>query len=100
MDELKYQVDLLSAMNEKLRRDEKMLRLICDTSNSAFLYYSYAEDRYQTVANWDHFFPFAVASAHDLNRLYDCVENRARYRSGKCFLSRSRICRARRSKSR
>ncbi len=77
MDELKYQVDLLSAMNEKLRRDEKMLRLICDTSNSAFLYYSYAEDRYQTVANWDHFFPFAVASAHDLNRLYDCVEKQS-----------------------
>ena len=74
MEELKYQVDLLNAMNNKLRRDEKMLRLICETSNSAFLYYDYAEDRFQTVANWDHFFGFTVGNAHDLTRLYDCVE--------------------------
>lgn len=74
MEELKYQVDLLNAMNQKLSRDEKMLRLICETSNSAFLYYNFAEDRFQTVANWDHFFGFTVMNAHDLTRLYDCVE--------------------------
>lgn len=74
MDELKYQVDLLNAMNEKLSREEKMLRLICETSNSAFLYYNFADDKFQTVANWDHFFGFTVADARDLNRLYDCVE--------------------------
>ena len=55
MDDLNYQIDLLRATNEKLSRDEKMLRLICDTSNSAFLYYNYAEDRFRTVANWEHF---------------------------------------------
>ena len=74
MEELKYQIDLLNAMNEKLRKDEKMLRLICETSNSAFLYYSYEEDRFQTVANWNHFFGFTVTCTNDLNRLYDCVE--------------------------
>lgn len=74
MEELKYQIDLLNAMNEKLSRDEKMLRLICETSCSAFLYYNYEEDRFQTVANWNHFFGFTITSAHDLIRLYDCVE--------------------------
>lgn len=74
MEELKYQLDLLNAMNEKLSRDEKMLRLICETSCSAFLYYNYEEDRFQTVANWNHFFGFTITSAHDLIRLYDCVE--------------------------
>lgn len=74
MEELKYQIDLLNAMNEKLSRDEKMLRLICETSCSAFLYYNYEEDRFQTVANWNHFFGFTITSAHDLMRLYDCVE--------------------------
>lgn len=74
MRELEYQVDLLSAMNKKLTRDEKMLRLICETSNSAFLYYNYEENRFQTVANWDHFFGFTITNVHDLNRLYDCVE--------------------------
>ncbi len=74
MDDLSYQVDLLRATNEKLSRDEKMLRLICETSDSAFLYYSYAEDQFRTVANWEHFFDFVVADARDLDRLYDCVE--------------------------
>lgn len=74
MEELKYQVDLLNAMNQKLIKDEKMLRLICETSNSAFLYYNFTDNRFQTVANWDHFFGFTVMDLHDLARLYDCVE--------------------------
>lgn len=74
MEELKYQVDLLNALNQKLIRDEKMLRLICETSNSAFLYYSYEEDRVQTIANWDHFFDFTIMDRQDMPRLYDCVE--------------------------
>lgn len=74
MEELKYQVDLLNAMNQKLIRDEKMLRLICETSNSAFLYYNYGEDRVQTIANWDHFFDFTIMDRQDISRLYDCVE--------------------------
>ena len=74
MDELKYQIDLLSAMNEKLSSEEKMLRLICETSNNAFLYYNFESQKFQTVANWDHFFGFTVRDVHDMNRLYDCVE--------------------------
>lgn len=76
MEELKYQVDLLNAMNEKLIRDEKMLRLICETSNSAFLYYNFEEQRLQTIANWDHFFDFPITDIHDLGRMYDCVEEK------------------------
>ena len=38
MDELRYQVDLLSAMNQKLENEERMYRLLCATSTSAFLY--------------------------------------------------------------
>lgn len=76
MEELKYQVDLLNAMNQKLSKEEKMLRLICETSNSAFLYYNYEEDRVQTIANWDHFFDFAITDMHDLSRLYECVEEK------------------------
>lgn len=76
MEELKYQVDLLNAMNEKLIRDEKMLRLICETSNSAFLYYNYEEQQLKTIANWDHFFDFTITDLHDMSRLYDCVEEK------------------------
>lgn len=76
MNKLEYQVDLLNAINKKLRRDEKMLRLICETSNSAFLYYNYEEEKVQTIANWDHFFDFTIHEIRDLTKLYDCVEEK------------------------
>lgn len=76
MSDLRYQLDLLSAMNKKLQRDEKMLRLICETSNSAFLYYNYEEGTVQTIANWDYFFDFKVTNKMDFNRFYDCVEEK------------------------
>lgn len=74
MEELKYQVDLLSAINQKLIKDEKMLRLICETSSNAFLYYNYEENFVRTLANWSYFFDFPIMDMQDLNRLYDCVE--------------------------
>ena len=76
MSDLRCQLDLLSAMNKKLQRDEKMLRLICETSNSAFLYYNYEEGTVQTIANWDYFFDFKVTNKMDFNRFYDCVEEK------------------------
>ena len=76
MSDLRYQLDLLSAMNKKLQRDEKMLRLICETSNSAFLYYSYEEGTVQTIANWDYFFDFKVTNKMDFTKFYDCVEEK------------------------
>lgn len=76
MEELQYQNDLLNAMNRKLSKDERMLRLICETSTNAFLYYNFAEDRIQTIANWSHFFPFTITNMNDLTMLYDRVEEK------------------------
>ncbi len=76
MKELNDQIDLLNAMNRKLARDEKMLRLICETSDSAFLYYNYEEDSIQTIAKWNRFFDFTIDNLADLKKLYDCVEEK------------------------
>ena len=73
MNKLEYQLDLLNVINQKLRREEKMLRLICETSNSAFLYYNYEEEKIQTIANWEHFFDFTIQDIRDLTKLYGCV---------------------------
>lgn len=67
-------LEALAAENQKLRREQKMLRLVCDTSNSAFIYYNYQEDRIETIANWDHFFDFQVERINDLEKLYERVE--------------------------
>ena len=55
MGELQYQVDLLNEMNQKLSNDEKMFQMICTTSSSAFLYYSFEDDMVRTLANWQSF---------------------------------------------
>lgn len=67
---------LLESENRRLRRDEKMFRLLCETSNSAFIYYNYREDRVRTIANWDYFFDFSIANIKDFSRLYDKVEEK------------------------
>lgn len=50
MDELRYRVDLLSAMNQRLTNDEKMYRLICDTSSNAFLYVNFVKNEVRTFS--------------------------------------------------
>ena len=75
MEELRYQVDLLSAMNQRLANDEKMLRLICETSNSAFLYVDFVGNYVKTLANWNFFFPeIEIRNRKDIEKLYDQVE--------------------------
>lgn len=75
MDELRYQIDLLSAMNQKLTSEEKMLRLICETSSSAFLYVDLQNGFVKTLANWAYFFPeIEVRDIKDIAKLYSEVE--------------------------
>lgn len=77
MEELRYQVDLLSAMNQRLTNDEKMLRLICETSSSAFLYVNFEENFIRALANWDFFFPdVEIREIKDMAKLYAKVEDK------------------------
>ena len=41
MSELHYELDLLTAMNQKLAGNERMYRMICGMSSSAFIYYNF-----------------------------------------------------------
>lgn len=74
MNELRYQVDLLKAMNQKLSVQEKMYRLVCDTSCSAFLYYSFEKSEIHLLGKWDQFFNFKIHDWKDLSRLYEMVD--------------------------
>ena len=76
MSEINSQIDALNSMNEKLMKDSKILKIICDTSNSAFLYYNFEEDSVQTIANWDYFFDFEVTEHKDFYKFYECVEEK------------------------
>lgn len=74
MNELRYQVDLLKAMNQKLSVQEKMYRLVCDTCNNTFLYYSFEKSEIHLLGKWDKFFPFQIRDWKDLGRLYEMVD--------------------------
>ena len=76
MDELRYQVDLLKAMNQKLSGREKMFRLVCDTSNNAFLYYGFEKNEVITLGIWDEFFSFRVKEISDFSRIFDVLEEK------------------------
>lgn len=56
MNELRYQLDLLKAMNQKLNEKERMYRMICDTSDMAYLYYTFTKNEVTTLGKWDEYF--------------------------------------------
>ena len=58
MNELRYQLDLMRAMNQKLSDREKMYRLLCDTMDYAYIYYSFEKNTVTTLGKWDDFFDF------------------------------------------
>ncbi|MDO4966985.1 MAG: bifunctional diguanylate cyclase/phosphodiesterase [Lachnospiraceae bacterium] len=54
MEDLKYQVDLLTAMNEKLMNSEHIYRLCSEFSGNLFIYYNLRGDRHtELIGDWD-----------------------------------------------
>lgn len=73
MNELRYQNDLLKAMNQKLKGNEEMYRLVCETSCNAFLYYSFETNEVRTLGRWEDFFDFEMHKVQDVQLLYEAV---------------------------
>lgn len=73
MDEMHYQLELLTAMNQKLIGNDKMFRMICGTSSNAFLYYDYASDHFETLGCWDMYFDFPMETQSDYSKLIEQV---------------------------
>lgn len=74
MNELRYQVDLLKAMNQKLSAKEKMYRMVCDTTDHAYLYYSFEKNEVTILGKWSSFFDFTVSDLKEMTRLFDVVD--------------------------
>lgn len=73
MDELHYQIDLLTAMNQTLSVKESMYRMICGTSDNAFIFYSFSDKHLEVLGNWDNFFDFQIGDIRDLSVILDDV---------------------------
>lgn len=75
MDELRYQLDLLKAMNQKLTSKERMYQMICDMADSAYLYYSFEKNEIITLGKWNDFFDFSVRDVKEITQLCDVVDD-------------------------
>lgn len=73
MDELRYQLNLLKAMNQKLSGHERMYRLICDSLGDVFLYCSLDKSEVVTVGKMDTVTDVTIRELKDLNILCDVV---------------------------
>ena len=69
MNELHYQLDLLKAMNQKLKTNEQMYQSIIDSADGTFVYYSYENNEIHTVGKWDQFFDFRLYDYRDLEKI-------------------------------
>lgn len=74
MNDLRYQVDYLTAMNKRLSDSEKMYRMVCDMSSCAYLYYSYKDGEITLLGDWQTFFPLDIRHIQDVERIFDYVE--------------------------
>jgi len=74
MDELRYQVDLLTAKCNQLSNSEKMFRLICETSDRAYVYQNLVDNTISTISNWNYFFDFEVKDVKDLTEIFNAIE--------------------------
>ncbi len=71
MDDLRYQVDLLKAMNKKLIDENKELNILSDSSSSALALYNYDSNRISTYGDWDSYFQVKILTYSDLSLLSD-----------------------------
>lgn len=74
MNDLRYQVDYLTAMNKRLSDSEKMYRMVCDMSSCAYLYYRYKDGQIKLLGNWEVLFPLDIKHIQDIERILDYVE--------------------------
>lgn len=76
MDEMRYQLDLLTAINQRLGGQERMYRLVCESCVSAFLYFNFDNDSVQCLGNWKEYFDFEISQVKDLGRLFEVVDEK------------------------
>lgn len=82
---MRYQIDLLTALNENLTVNEKIYRLIFDNSFSAYLYYDFVNKQLRTLGNWSAFFSFDIKNIKDLEQIYDTIKEEEKMKVRELF---------------
>ena len=73
MDDLLYQVDMLSALNKTYTANEKIYDLILNSFKRTFIYYNPNTSTLNTYGNWDEYFDFKLNEYSDLTRTLEVI---------------------------
>ena len=71
MNDLRYQVDLLTAKNQKLEKNLEMDKHIIDSTGSAFLYVDLDANTVEAAGSIGAFFDFSIDDPNELYKLTD-----------------------------
>ncbi|MDR2545938.1 MAG: bifunctional diguanylate cyclase/phosphodiesterase [Lachnospiraceae bacterium] len=74
MTNLNENVDILTARYAQIAHSERMYRLICETSESAYIYQNFVDDTIRTISNWGYYFDFEINEASDMMNIYNFIE--------------------------
>ena len=73
MDDLLYQVDMLSALNKTYTANEKIYDLILNSFKRTFIYYNPNTSTLNTYGNWGEYFDFKLNEYSDLTRTLEVI---------------------------
>ncbi len=85
MDDLRYQIDMLTAMNKTYVANEKIYKIICEASNKVFIYFSPESGLLKTFGHWNDYYDFILNDYSDLLRALDLVDEEYRERVRDAF---------------
>lgn len=86
MDDLRYQVDLLTALNQKLNVDIRMYEQICNNSKAVIVYVNYINDTVRVIGDYIKYFDIAVNNSNDILKFLDFFDEQYHDRLTQLFL--------------
>ena len=78
MDDIRYQLDMLTAMNKTYAANEKIYKLICQASKKVFIYFNPTSGLLRSYGHWNDYFDFILNDYSDLLRTLDILEDEYR----------------------
>ncbi len=93
MDELRYQLDLLNALNEKLNGNDRIYKMISDISGYSYIYINYVEDTTEMLGCWDEVLGEKISSSLDPERMLSYIheDDRERFKNTVGSMRRNQI---------
>ncbi len=73
MDELRYQLDLLNALNEKLNGNDRIYKMISDISGYSYIYIHFMEETTEMLGCWDEVLGEKIGNSLDPDRMMSYI---------------------------